>query len=114
MESYVRFGKRMGTCMALSMLFSGKLAFAFYLLAVISEQLRQYHLRKRTAVFVRALSRECTICLEHDPRTGGVRLHCGHEFHENCIYTWGNTLRRVYKSELTCPLCRRVSMLHTR
>ena len=115
MESCARFGKRMGTCMVLSaVFFSGKLAFVFYLLAVAAEQLRQYHLRKRTAVSVHVLGRKCSICWEHDPQNGGLRLHCGHEFHEDCIYTWGNTLRRVYKSELTCPLCRRVSLLHPR
>ena len=115
MESYARFGKRMGTCMVLSaVFFSGKLAFVFYLLAVTAEQLRQYHLRKRMAVSVHVLGQECSICLEPDHQRGGLRLHCGHEFHENCIHTWENTLRQIYKSELTCPLCRCVSLLRMR
>lgn len=43
--------------------------------------------------------RECAVCMEGFGSGGGKKVHCGHVFHENCIFRWLS----VHNS---CPLCR--------
>lgn len=43
----------------------------------------------------------CAVCLEEFGRSagGGKQVHCGHVFHENCIFQW-------LSIRDSCPLCR--------
>ena len=48
-----------------------------------------------------ANSGECAICMDElSPGAVGVRLKCGHVFHERCCVRWLGT-------RTTCPLCRK-------
>ena len=109
---YSRIQRRLGCCMMFSCFWSTRLALFFYGLAVVAEQLRQYHLRQRLSVPLDAIGQTCAVCMRSEGK--GVRLHCGHAFHDACISKWADTLMRNYKRELTCPVCRSVSQLHTR
>ena len=43
----------------------------------------------------------CAICMDElSPGRVGVKLACGHRFHESCCLRW-------FGAKTTCPLCRR-------
>lgn len=43
---------------------------------------------------------DCVICLEyHSKKHNVIRLHCNHEFHEQCISQW-------FSQAYTCPICK--------
>lgn len=59
-------------------------------------QIYRYNLQKFKINLTEASS--CPICLMEIAESG-IKLHCSHLYHENCILDWIN-----YKSN--CPVCR--------
>jgi len=53
---------------------------------------------------------QCAVCLQSVTGQMGRRLHCGHEFHADCILEWW-THRPCPAVE--CPLCRQKQEVHT-
>ena len=48
---------------------------------------------------------DCCICLDKFDENGkSIVLKCNHRFHTNCIINW-------FEKELTCPLCRRNTVI---
>lgn len=48
------------------------------------------------------IDNECVICLENLESKKTHILHCGHEFHEDCIHSWTSI-------QVTCPICRSIT-----
>jgi hypothetical protein len=48
------------------------------------------------------IENECVICLDDLKDKDTTVLHCGHEFHSECIESWTSI-------QITCPMCRSIT-----
>jgi hypothetical protein len=67
-----------------------------------TDQLKEYIVDNTTQV---DNGLDCCICLDKFDENGkSIVLKCNHRFHINCIINW-------FEKELTCPLCRRNTVI---
>ncbi|ETW01067.1 hypothetical protein H310_06694 [Aphanomyces invadans] len=71
-------------------------------LQVPASHIPSTHNRRRIALDrtpSRSSSDTCVVCLEPQTHQEAVHLHCGHSFHNDCLFRW-------LVDNLSCPLCR--------